>query len=196
MEKQIPKKKKDIQYPAIFRWCIAILIIGMAISYTIATVLGFVANERRIDLTNLAVIAFAIIVALLLIYPDFLGRLKIFQVSSFKIEMLEQVKEKQVEQEARLKDIALILPLLLPKAQQLHLLNIANGLTSDYVGSHSTRSELRNLRSAGLIESQPNTHIAQLKDDTKLDIAMLVQLTPLGNRWVDRIKEVEQADKE
>ncbi len=197
MEQQ--NDKKDLTPKAgstiIFRLGLATLIILLVIIYTWAVISGYIPENRKIDLVNLAVIAFGIVVGLVIMTPGLFNRLKMFQISSFKLEMLEKVKERQAEQESRLDDIALILPLLLPKTDRKHLLNIADGNTMDYKGSHSLRSELRRLRSAGLIKSKPQTHISQMKDDIVQDVSMLVELTTLGSRWANRIREIEQVEK-
>ena len=179
---------------SIFRIFLVIFIISTVTVYTWAVITGHVSENRKIDMVNLAVIAFAVVTSLIILNPRIFNRLKMFQVSSFKLEMLERVKEKQAEQETRLDDITLILPLLIPKTERKHLLNIAEGKTSDYKGSHSLRSELRSLRSAGLIKSKPQTTIGQLKNDSIMDISNLLELTALGNHWIKRIKEFELID--
>jgi hypothetical protein len=171
---------------------VAILII-LTTLYTASVVAGYIPAERRIDVPTLAVVTFAVICIFLLINPGIFERLKIFEVSGFKLEM-EQVKEKQLEQENKLADIALTLPLLLPKVEQKHLLNLADGTTADYKGGSTLRAELRRLRTAGLIRSHPNMNIGHLEDGKIVDLAKYVALEPLGERWVKRIREVEQAE--
>jgi hypothetical protein len=173
------------------------LIIAIAvavIAYTLAVVLGYVPVERRIDTANLAIIALAGLCVFLLANPAVFQRLKAFEVSGVKFEMLERVREKQAEQEHKIEDIALILPLLLPKAERKHLLNLANGKTAEYKGNAVLRSELRRLRTATLIRSLPKFHIGQIEDQAKIDLAAYVALTPLGERLVRRIREIEQAE--
>jgi hypothetical protein len=190
MENNSPTKSRIPFY----RIGLAVLIIGAMAAYVWALMTGNLPETRKLDLTTLAVIAFSIFLSFVLISPGFFQRLKIFEMSGFKLEMLEKVREKQMEQENKLDDIGLILPLLLSKAKQQHLLNIADGKTANYKGSHDGRSELRNLRSAGLLKSKPGTHISQLKDGTEYDVSKLLELTPLGTRWVSRIRANEQAE--
>ena len=159
-----------------------------------AVVAGLIPAERRIDAAALAVIALAVICIFLLMNPGIFERLKVFEVSGFKLEMLERVKERQAEQENKLEDISLILPLLLPKAERKHLLNLANAKTTEYKGSAALRAELRRLRTASLIKSYPDLHLGQIEDGSKVDLAKYVGLTPLGERWVRRIREIEQAE--
>ncbi len=186
-----PNARRRIPF---FRISLALLIVGAMIVYVWALMTGNLPETRKLDITTLAVIAFSIFLSFVLISPGFFQRLKIFEMSGFKLEMLEKVREKQIEQESKLDDIGLILPLLLSKAKQQHLLNIADGNAANYIGSHDVRSELRNLRTAGLLKSKPGTHIAQLKDGTKYDVSKLLELTKLGARWVSRIRENEKVE--
>lgn len=163
-------------------------------AYTLGVVLGYVPPERKIDTANLAIIALAVLCVFLLTNPAVFQRLKAFEVSGVKFEMLERVKEKQAEQEHKIEDIALILPLLLPKAERKHLLNLANGKTAAYKGNAALRAELRRLRTATLIRSLPEFHIGQVEDNANIDLAKYVALTPLGERLVRRIRELEQAE--
>jgi hypothetical protein len=177
-----------------YRVVLAVLIIALVILYTAAVVGGFVPEGRKIDTVNLTAIAIALVCVLILINPGIFDRLKMFEVSGFKLEMLERVREKQAEQERKLEDITLILPLLLPKEERKHLLNLAEGKTAEYKGCATLRVELRRLRTAGLIKSRPETFIGQMNDGSNLDLAKFVELTMLGERWVRRIKEIERAE--
>jgi hypothetical protein len=190
------RKQTDILRP--IRKVIGISIILMAIVYLILIVAGRLPQLQRIDAISLITVVAALLLGLLFIAPEALARIKILQIQGFKLEMLEKIKEKQAEQDDKLDDIALVLPLLLSKAERKHLVNLSEGKTKDYQGSHAVRSELRRLRSVRLIRSLPDRHISELKDDSpeKFDIANILQLTNLGKRWVKKIKDIEEAEKE
>jgi hypothetical protein len=49
----------------------------------------------------------------------------------------------------------MVLPFLLPKPEQQHILNLGAGKTSNYQGNHLLRSELRRLRSMAFWRSTP-----------------------------------------
>jgi hypothetical protein len=85
-------------------------------------------------------------------------------------------------------DLELLLPVLIPEPEQKHLLNIADGKTKGYKGRGSLRSELRHLRSLGLIRKHADRHIAELKSDGVYDLADIVELTDLGGRWVQKLR--------
>jgi hypothetical protein len=174
-----------------------IVAIVVAVSvYTFAVVVGYVPPDRKIDTANLAVIALAVLCVFLIANPAIFQRLKTFEVSGVKFEMLERVREKQAEQEHKIEDLDLILPLLLPKAERKHLLNLADRKTADYKGSAILRAELRRLRTATLIKSLPEFHIGQIEDNAKIDLTKYVVLTPRGERLVRRIRELEQAENQ
>ena len=156
---------------------------------------GFIPGDRKIDAVNLAIIAVAVLVVVFLMRPDVFDRLKILELSGVRLEMLEKVKEKQAKQEGQLEDIALILPLLLPQAERKHLLNIATGETAGYEGNHPLRTELRRLRSIGLIAMRSDQHISSMKDGLTFDLSAFVRLTELGERWVRRIRDIEKAEE-
>jgi hypothetical protein len=167
----------------------------LALGYAAGIVLGTIPEHQRLDATALIGLALAVMTAVLLAFPGALPGIKSFEMQGFKLEMLEKVKDRQAEQAERLDDIALMLPLLFPERERKHLLNLAAGRTEGYRGSHSVRVELRRLRSIGLLRKLPSRHIGDLKDGTVLDLATLVELTPLGAQWARRLKELDATEK-
>jgi hypothetical protein len=86
------------------------------------------------------------------------------------------------------RELELLLPVLIPKPEQKHLVNIGDGKTKGYKGGGSVRSELRHLRSIGLIRKHADRHIAELKSEGVYDLAEIVELTDLGRQWVAKLK--------
>jgi hypothetical protein len=84
---------------------------------------------------------------------------------------LDEVKRKQKWQQDHLRVVQLVLPLLLPKEEQQDLVNLDLGNTSGYKGNHSVRSELRRLRSMGLLEKHPDRNIGDIKDNLTVDLS-------------------------
>jgi hypothetical protein len=72
----------------------------------------------------------------------------------------------------------------MPKAERKHLLNLLLGRTSNYQGRHSLRSELRHLRSMGLLATKQGRTIGDIRDDLRLDLSDYVYLTQNGEKWV------------
>ena len=167
---------------------------AVATAYAVGIVLGAIPLEHRLDATALTVLALATAAVVLLASPGLASRFKRLELQGFKLEMLERVKDKQAQQEERLDDIALMLPLLFPESERALLLTLAAGATRRK-GSHEVRVELRRMRSIGLLRKRPSRNIGELKDDLEVDIATLVELTPLGRQWSRRLKEIDEAEK-
>ena len=123
-----------------------------------------------------------------------LRQIKTLSFGDVKLEMLKKVKERQVRQEAKLDDLDLIIPLLLPEKERIHLTNLSEGKTKNYEGSKYMRTELRRLRSIGLI-SMKKGYIGDMKDGKKYDLNEHVELTPNGRRWIKRIEEFEDKNE-
>ena len=85
-------------------------------------------------------------------------------------------------------ELGLLLPVLIPEAEQKHLFNIADGKTKGYKGGGSLRSELRHLRSIGLVRKHPDRHIGELKSDGVFDLADILELTDLGRQWAAKLR--------
>jgi hypothetical protein len=85
-------------------------------------------------------------------------------------------------------DMGLMLSVLIPEPEQKHLLNIASGKTKGYTGRGSLRSELRHLRSIGLIRKRADRNIGELKSEGVYDLADILELTDLGRQWVAKLK--------
>ena len=85
-------------------------------------------------------------------------------------------------------DLGLLLPVLIPESEQKHLFNLADGKTTGYKGRGSLRSELRHLRSMGLIRKHLDRHIGELKSDRVFDLADILELTDLGRQWVAKLR--------
>jgi Predicted nucleotide-binding protein containing TIR-like domain len=86
----------------------------------------------------------------------------------------------------------ILLRVLIPEPERKHLLNIFHGKTKHYKGGENVRSELRNLRSKGLIRSRPEHTIGELKSEGLYDLADVVELTDLGQQWVETLEHNEE----
>jgi Predicted nucleotide-binding protein containing TIR-like domain len=88
-------------------------------------------------------------------------------------------------------DIELLLPVLIPEPEQKHLLNIAEGKTQGYKGGGTVRSELRHLRSTGLIRSHSGRNIGDLTSGGVYNLSDFDELTELGQQWVAKVTRKE-----
>jgi hypothetical protein len=189
-------EKKGAKPISLYRIVVCILVGGLVISYTIGVVSGKINKERQIDTVHLGLVVLTIVFITALLRPELFKRLKSLELTGFKLEMLEKVKEKQAEQESILEDISLILPLLLPRTERKHLFNLDQGKTKRYKGNSTLRAELRRLRSIGLLKMRPKHTVSQMKTDTEFDLSEYMELTLLGEYWVKRISDIEKGDKE
>lgn len=179
----------------VVRMTITFFIVALVVAYSVGVISGAIVDKSRIDATHFALIMVTIVVAAVLVRPDLLERLKRVKLSSFELEMLEKVKEKQVVQDDLLDGVRLLVPLLFPEAERKHLFNLDRRATAGYRGNHALRSELRRLRSIGLLRMRDGRHVAEIKDGLTVDLSDYVELTSQANRWIRRIRELEEADK-
>ena len=105
---------------------------------------------------------------------------------------LDEVKRTQESQQDHLRVMELVLPLLLPKPEQQHLLNLGAGNTSQYQGNPFLRSELRRLRSMGLLEKHVDRNIGDIRDNLTVDLSHYVYLTKNGMEWVKIMRKNEE----
>lgn len=176
--------------------CLAVSILLLTVAYSIAVVTRGIPNDQRIDSVQFGMLIFMTVIVILLLKPNVLDRLGRLEVSGFKLEMLERVKEKQVEQQEVLESINLMLPLLLPETERKHLFNLSRGKTKGYDGRSSMRAELRRLRSIGLVRCREGKHIGDMKSGNRWDLADFVELTPQGEKWLHLIERIEKSDSE
>jgi hypothetical protein len=180
-----PAQESSAPKPRIFRVA-AILVLLLVAAYTVAVILGL-PKERRIDVSTLGVIGIGSLIAVLLFRPDIIDRVTRLEIAGWKID----IEQRQEKQDKQLQDIQLILPILLPENERKHLLNLASQNAKPYQGNDAVRTELRRLRSLRLIRMKPSQEIGRMADGKQVNLSDFVELTDLGHRWVDRIKEIE-----
>ena len=179
------QRSKQSQGPRIA----AILVLLLMGAYILAVLEGL-PKDRRIDATTLGIIGIGVLIAAILFRPDILERVTRFEVAGWKVE----IEKRQDRQDQQLDYMRLILPILLPAPERKHLLNLVNHNTKNYRGNHEVRTELRRLRSLGLIKMRPDKHIGGITNDLIVDVDDYVELTKLGKEWIDRITEFEADD--
>jgi hypothetical protein len=189
--------KREFRGTNFRRWvsvAAAILAAILMSAYTLGIVLGYVPRERRLDGTALTLIFVGLLAIAFLLRPDILDRLKVLEALNFKVE-LSEVKEKLARQSDDLAVIRMMLPFLLPDNERIHLTKLARHQRAKYEGRGSLRTELRRLRSIGLIRMRgPDRHIGQMTSGTTFDLTDFAELTPLGEYWARRIEEIQKED--
>jgi hypothetical protein len=119
---------------------------------------------------------------------------KTFRFGQLKLEMIERLREQQLEQEAKIADIALILPLLLQEKEVRHILALFKGQGAKYPWDDGLHEQLRRLRSIRLISNLPGQAIHDMQKDKQFNLASYVELTGLGRLWARRIEEIQGAE--
>lgn len=84
----------------------------------------------------------------------------------------------------------LVIAMLVPEAARNHLINLYRGTTKGYQGRGTLRSEMRHLRSIGLVRIRAGRNIGDMKTFTEFDLAEYVELTDLGTQWAKQLAYV------
>jgi hypothetical protein len=161
--------------------------------YLIFVVTG---NIQKVDRLEIADIGLLLLVGLLVSaiwLPGFFSRLQHFKVGPVEFRMLENIQESSKKHEAELEDMRFVLTQLMFPTETHHLENLNKGETKEYIGGGPVRSELRRLRTLGLIEMLPGRHIGELKDGKKMDVSQLVKLTEKGKDFLRKLGEMQRA---
>jgi hypothetical protein len=175
------------------RVALSLGIVALVAAYSVGVVSGLIIDARKIDATHFTLIVVAAVVATMILRPDLVERLRKFKFMALELE-LEQVKQKQSAQQELIQDIRMVLPLLIPQPEKLHLYNLADKNTQGYRGNHTVRTELRRLRSIGLIRMVDGHRVSDIKTDLVVDLARYVELTPSGETWVQRLRKNEDPE--
>jgi hypothetical protein len=183
-----PNKKPLL--PVVFIIGLIVFVI-FGILYTTAVLFGQITDKQKIDTINLALIALVLLAILILTRPRMFEQLSLVEILGIKLQ-LNRVLDRQAQQETQLQDISLILPLLIPQSERKHLAELGSNQKDLYQRSSSLVRELRRLRSVGLVTGQA-IHRLEHMSDFYLD--RYVKLTAFGKSWVDRINEIEKAEK-
>ena len=182
------KSDRSVSLKQLSRYAVALVIVGAVVLYLVEALRGRI---QRIDSGSVALLVVTGIVVVFVITPGVMDRLSQIEVSGIKFELL---KREQLRQRNELDEFSLIFPILLPESERHHLMNLAYQRTTGYKGNHDVRTELRRLRSIGLIRMMPDQQVSQIKDGSTVDLAKYVGLTNLGRRWVQRIEDAEREE--
>jgi hypothetical protein len=170
---------------------VAAAIVGLVVAaYLGRIVFGGLPEARRLAAADLGLILIAAGVLGSLLSPKFLDRLTHLKVGNVELE-LRQLQEDQQMQRNELDDVRFVLTLLLQESELRHLRNLEEENAREYVGGHSVRTELRKLRTLGLIRTLPGRTIGELGDKFKGDLANIVELTERGKHYLDRLGKFE-----
>jgi hypothetical protein len=172
----------------ITRTIVAIAVLLMVSIYVVCIVVGGIPADQRLSAADVWLAVAAVLGASLLLRPELLDRLTHLKFGSFEADLRDLAKGQKVQQQ-ELDDIRLVLTLLVQKAERNHLENLERSDSISYEGNHQVRSELRRLRTLGLIRNRKDRTIAELKDGTKRDLKEIVELTDRGRYYLERVRE-------
>ena len=194
MEAELQSKSKadNPTHVGFVRVGITILVVTVAFGYVTAVVMGKVPDKQRLGGTDLGVVVVSSLVALFLLRPEFLNRFTSFKFAGVEVE-LQKLQQDQQTQRNELDDVRFVLTLLLQEGERAHLRNLESGKTQNYTGNHNLRTELRKLRTLGLIQNCEGRKISELADKSKIDLKEIVQLTKRGKHYLDQLGEYSES---
>lgn len=169
-----------------FRRIIATGLVLLVTVYLLTVLIKPIPKDQRLDVAEFGLILMTGLIVSLLVQPDLLSKVRNFKLLGLEVE-LERLREDQQKQKDELDDVRMVLTLLLQKHEVNHLRNLAREETGAYRGSGSLRAELRKLRDLRLIRNRENRNIGELRDGRTLDLRDVVVLTPLGQKFLERL---------
>ena len=172
------------------RRLVTTMVILVVVSYAGGIVFGYLPERQKLSGPDIGVILVGIGVVCLLMRPEFLSRLTHLKVGSVELE-LEELQRDQQKQRTELDDVRFALTMLLQGNELRHLKALESGKTQGYIGNHDLRTALRRLRTLGLVQNHGESKIGDLKDNSKLDLGAIVELTVRGRRYLQRVGESE-----
>jgi hypothetical protein len=142
--------EKEPALPTAFHAALAIFML-FGIGYTIAVLCGWITEKQKLNSVNLAILVLVLLAVHIWFRPRMLDQISLVEILGIKFQM-QRVEANLALQQKQL-DIRLILPLLIPENERKHVLEPGNNSPSIFEGRDSLRSELRRLRSVGLIDT-------------------------------------------
>ena len=188
---QKPGQVSDHTYG--IRLLIAIAVVLTVAAYIGSIVVGWIPVQRKLTAADVGLILVAGVATSMLLRPDVLHYVSRIKLGIFEAD-LRDLREGQRVQQRELDDVRLVLTLLVQRHEQNHLENLEKAGPASYDGNHNVRSELRRLRTLGLIQNLKNRGIGELKDGTKHDLKEIVQLTERGKYYLERVRQQVKDD--
>jgi len=170
------------------RLALALGIILAISAYIVGIVIGKIQDKQKLGIADVGLLLVSCAAVGVLLRPELLEKITHIKVGSVEFE-LQKLQHDQEKQRDELDDVRFVLTLLLEPSELQHLKNIDKGNTQDYLGRHSVRTELRKLRTLGLIRNRDGHKIAKLADNSEMDLRNIVELTERGRQYLARLAE-------
>ena len=162
------------------RFILGLVLAVALVAYVVAIVTDTVPPAQRVSVADLAVVLVVVALVALLIWPQALDRIQIFEVGGIKVQVREL--------EHQLDEVRFVLRMLVTDHERDHLLNLESNHTSKYQLSDGLQAELRRLRAADLIRSKRYIHDMP-GDGASFDLSEFVELTDRGRDYLRRMRE-------
>jgi hypothetical protein len=185
--KMLPDEHSRVGTP----WLLARLITGTAlglalVAYVAAVVAGRIPPGQRVSIADLAVIVVGTAMVVLLLRPQLLDIVQLFEVGNVRFQLRDLRKQQQTQMQ-ELDDIRFLLRLLVTDNERKHLKNLDAGTTSSYRNSVGLPAELRRLRGVDLIRSKRG--VWEIPNEGTFDLSDFVELTDRGRDYLSRSPE-------
>ncbi len=168
------------------RGLITAAVIVLIVCYVGGIVFGYIPEKQKLGGPDIGILMVGAAVVCLLMRPEFFDRLTHVKVGSVEVE-LEKLQRDQQAQRSELDDVRFALTMLLQGNELQHLTSLKSGETQGYVGNHDLRTELRRLRTLGLVQNRGESKIADLTDNRKFDLGKIIELTERGRQYLRRV---------
>lgn len=182
---------KVLRRLSLIRCVIALCILLSVAFYSLGIVAGVIPPQRRLVGADVAILLIGVLITAVLLRPEILDRLTHFKLGSLEFE-LQKLQSNQKSQQNELNDVRFALTLLVQDRERDHLANLESGETKNYVGNHDLRTDVRRLRTLGLLANVGDRKVADIKDGQQLDLARFVQLTERGRQYLEKLREGDQ----
>jgi hypothetical protein len=150
-----------------------------------------VSERQRLQPLELSVFLIVAMVVLFVAFPQIADRVLSVKVAKVLEIELAQVRKQQTEHGIQLDSIRFIVPLLIPEVKRRHLINLYEKKTT-YRGSQPLRTELRDMRAAGLVRVPRGKTVHEISDNRDVDLSNYVELTDVGAFWAKESQKLEQ----
>jgi hypothetical protein len=191
MKQDASTNSVEVTFPRagqISRRVIAGAIVLVIAAYLGGIVSGRIPDGQKLGAADLGLLVVGGSVAAILLRPEFLDRLTHVKFGNVEVE-LQKLQRDQQNQRNELDDLRFVLTLLLQGNELKYMRSLQGDERQAFVGGHGLRTELRRLRTLGLIRNLGATRIGDITDNHKFDLAKFVELTERGKHYLERVGE-------
>lgn len=175
----------------IVRRIFAVVVLLATCTYIVAIVRGRLLAQQKLGLADIAVFGLAAGIVSVLLRPELLDRISHFKFGELELDWLQKIEADQRKQRDELDAVRFVLTLLLQQSELEHLRNLEKGSTQ-YHGNEAVCTELRKLRTLGLIRNRKDHTIGEISTKGSFDLKDIVELTERGRQYLERLGEYEE----